>query len=149
MVGKTEGFSFFPCLKFLYKYSFSFNKKIAIENDEELLKLFKNFIDPIHLSLRDNDIRAFKEAIGNLIDYHVNVSSALAFLNDNKINDNWLLLTDGTIFGKSYFNHLLIEYFFISKASVFKITDNTEFYNEILYFYKQLYRCSSNLTDEE
>ncbi|EOQ62696.1 hypothetical protein F935_01785 [Acinetobacter calcoaceticus ANC 3811] len=149
LVGKTVGFSFFPCLKFLYKYSFSFNKKIAIENDEELLKLFKNFIDPIHLSLRDNDIRAFKEAIGNLINYHVNVSSALAFINDNKINDNWLLLTDGTIFGRSYFNHLLTEYFFISKASVFKIADNTEFYNEILYFYKQLYRCSSNLTDEE
>ncbi|MDA3559486.1 hypothetical protein MKL42_18680 [Acinetobacter sp. AOR15_HL] len=149
LIGKTKGFSFLPCLEFLYNYSFSFNKKIAIESDEELLNLFKNFIDPIHLSLRDNDIRAFKETIGNLIDYHVNVASALEFFNDNKRNDNWLLLTDGSIFGRSYFNNLLVEYFIISKASVFKIIDNTEFYNEILYFHKRLYGYRSSLTDEE
>lgn len=149
LLGKTKGFRLLPCLRFLYNYSFLFSKSVVVENDEELLKLFKNFIDPIHLSLRDNDIRAFKEAIENLTNYHVNVSSALTFVNDSKRNDNWLLLTDGSIFGRSYFNQLLIEYFIISKESVFKIIDNTEFYNEILYFHKRLYGYKTSLTDEE
>ena len=148
-LGKTKRFRLLTCLRFFYNYSFLFSKSLVVENDEDLLKLFKNFIDPIHLSLRDNDIRAFKEAIENLTHYHVNVSSALSFVNDNKRNDNWLLLTDGAIFGRSYFNQLLIEYFIISKESVFKIIDNTEFYNEILYFHKRLYGYKSSLTDEE
>ncbi|OCY53798.1 hypothetical protein [Acinetobacter pittii] len=149
LLGKTKKFRLLRCLRFFYNYSFLFSKPLIIENDEELLKLFKNFIDPIHLSLRDNDVRAFKEAIENLTQYHVNVSSALSFVNDNNRNDNWLLLTDGSIFGRSYFNNLLVEYFIISKESVFKIIDNTEFYNEILYFHKRLYGYRSSLTDEE
>lgn len=149
LLGKTKNFRLLRFLGFFYNYSFLFSKPLIVENDEELLKLFKNFIDPIHLSLRDNDVRAFKEAIENLTHYHVNVSSALSFVNDNNRNDNWLLLTDGSIFGRSYFNQLLIEYFIISKESVFKIIDNTEFYNEILYFHKRLYGYKSSLTDEE
>lgn len=149
LLGKTKKFVLSPFLGFFYRHSFSFRKSKAIENDEDLLKLFKNFIDPIHFSLRDNDIRAFKESVENLIKYHVSVSSTLAFINYNKKNDNWLLLADGSIFGRSYFDHLLIEYFLISKESVFKIIDNTEFYNEILYFHKRLYGYSSSLTDEE
>lgn len=149
LLGKTKRVRLLPCLRFLYDYSFLFSKSVVVENDEELLKLFKNFIDPIHLSLRDNDIRAFKEAIDNLTNYHVNVSSALSFVNDNNRNDNWLLLTDGSMFGRSYFNQLLIEYSIISKESVFKIIYNTEFYNEILYFHKRLYGYKSSITDEE
>ncbi|WP_228270929.1 hypothetical protein [Acinetobacter bereziniae] len=149
LLGKTKKFTFPPLLNYIYKKSFSFNKIKAIENDEELLKLFKNFIDPIHIALRDNDIRAFKEAIDNLINYHVNVSSTLAFINNNKKNDNWLLLTDGSFFGRSYFDYLLIEYFLISKESVFKIIINTEFYNEILSFHKRLYSLSTSLTDNQ
>ncbi|WP_180170065.1 hypothetical protein [Acinetobacter sp. YH12027] len=148
-LAKCKNFKFNKILQYIFKLSFSFKKTTYRDNDEDLLKNFDTFIEPAYLALKDNDFRSFSKSINSIANYHTDIAETLSFKNDNNEPDNWLLLSSGELFGRTYFNNLMKEYHHLAQQSVEKISINTEFYKEILYLYKRLYGYRSSLTQLE
>lgn len=148
-LAKCKNFKFNNILEVIFKLSFSFEKSKHRDNDEDLLKNFDTFIEPAYLALKDNDFRSFSKSIDSIANYHTDIAETLSFKNDNNEPDNWLLLSSGELFGRTYFNNLMKEYHHLAQQSVEKIDINTEFYKEILYLYKRLYGYRSSLTQFE
>lgn len=149
ILAKCKNFKFNILLECIFKSSFSFKKSTLKDNDEDLLKNFDTFIEPAFLALKDNDFRAFSKAIDSIANYHTDIAETLSFINDNDEPDNWLLLSTGEIFARTYYSHLMQEYYILAQQSVEKINTSPSFYKEILYLYKKLYGYRTSLTNLE
>ncbi|TQV71409.1 hypothetical protein FLL45_19835 [Aliikangiella marina] len=119
------------------------------DSDKSLTSMMLGFVGTANDSIRDQNIGEFKYAIGNIVRWHIEIASALSFLNDNKEEDNWLLLPTATFFSRSYLDEILSEYYRLSKASVELISENIEFFDEMLYLHKRIFLRREKLVNKE
>ncbi|MDO6488429.1 hypothetical protein Q4503_12000 [Colwellia sp. 6_MG-2023] len=134
--------------KKIVRLSFSF--KVSKPKDiDNLTAVMLSFIGEAQDALRDKDINAFKGAIGSIVEWHTEISSAFSFINDDGENDNWLKLPNHTFFSRTYLNEILSEYYRISKVAVELIPENIEFYNEVMHLYKLIFVKGKRLTKVE
>ena len=106
---------------------------------ESLVFIVQGIIGEAQDAIRDKDISAFKIAMNDISHWHCEIASAIGFINDNKDEDNWLLLPNSGWFSRSYLDELLTEYYLLSKAATELIPENSEFYVQAIYLHKRIF----------
>lgn len=128
----------------------SFKVKYVEEGaDKSLTSMMLGFVGTANDAIREKNIVDFKYSLDNIVKWHVEIASALSFLNDNKEEDNWLLLPTSNFFSRSYLDEILTEYYRISKAAVELIPENIEFFDEVIYLHKRLFASRDKLVKRE
>lgn len=128
----------------------SFKVKYVEEgSDKSLTSMMLGFVGTANDAIREKNIGDFKYSLDNIVKWHVEIASALSFLNDNKEDDNWLLLPTSNFFSRSYLDEILSEYYRISKAAVELIPENIAFFDEVIYLHKRLFARRDKLVKRE
>ncbi|MGM7318682.1 hypothetical protein [Idiomarina sp. ST10R2A5] len=148
VVVRYAGFEVGWLSKTLIKASFA-TKKIEAGYDKSLTSMMLGFTGSAKDSIQERNISEFKYALENIVKWHVEIASALSFLNDNKEEDNWLLLPTASFFSRSYLDEILTEYYQISKAAVELIPENIEFFDEVIYLHKRIFSRREKLVKRE
>lgn len=148
IVVRNSGFDIGWISKTLIKASFR-TKKLKEDHDNSLTSMMLGFVGSANDSIRDKNVGEFKHALDNIVKWHVEIASALSFLNDNKEEDNWLLLPTASFFSRSYLDEILTEYYRLAKAAVELIPENIEFFDEIIYLHKRIFSRRENLVKRE
>lgn len=136
---KYSNIKFSSLTIWLFKKCF---KTISEEDEldaESLVFIVQGIIGEAQDAIRDKDISAFKSAMRDISYCHCQIASAIGFINDNKEEDNWLLLPNSGWFSRSYLDELLSEYYLLSKAATELIPENSEFYVQAIYLHKRIF----------
>lgn len=148
VIVRYSGFDIGWISKVLLKASFRI-KKAKGEHDSSLTSMMLGFVGSANDAIREKNVGEFKNAIDNIVRWHVEIASALSFSNDNSKEDNWLLLPTANFFSRSYLDEILTEYYRLAKASVELIPENIEFYDEIIYLHKRIFLKRERLVERE
>ena len=148
VVVRYTGFDLGWLSKMLIKSSFT-TQKNEENYDKSLTSMMLGFFGSVNDSIREKNIGEFKYALDNIVKWHIEIASALSFLNDNKEDDNWLLLPTAHFFSRSYLDEILTEYYRIAKAAVELISENIGFFDQIIYLHKRLFSKRENLVKRE
>ncbi|GEA06130.1 hypothetical protein KUL42_08910 [Alteromonas sp. KUL42] len=148
VVVRYVGFDMGWLSKALLKASFT-TKKVEEDNDKSLTSMMLGFAGSANDSIREKNIAEFKYALDNIVKWHIEIASALSFLNDNKEEDNWLLLPTASFFSRSYLDEILTEYYRLAKAAVELIPENIEFFDEVIYLHKRIFSRREKLVESE
>ncbi|EHY9846875.1 hypothetical protein CGT72_12190 [Vibrio cholerae] len=148
VIVRYSGFDLSWLSKMLIKLSFTIKKNK--DNDERsLTSMMLGLVGSANDSIREKNIGEFKYALDNIVKWHIEIASALSFINDNKEDDNWLLLPTTNFFSRSYLDEILTEYYQIAKSSVELIPENIEFFDEVIYLHKRLFSRREKLVKRE
>tara|TARA_R110002033_G_scaffold38017_1_gene77245 strand:+ start:3995 stop:7270 length:3276 start_codon:yes stop_codon:yes gene_type:complete len=134
--------------KALIKFGFT-TKKNEDDYDKSLTSMILGFVGTANDSIREKNIGEFKYALDNIVRWHIEIASALSFLNDNREEDNWLLLPTASFFSRSYLDEILTEYYRIARAAVELIPENIEFFDEVINLHKRLFLGREKLVERE
>lgn len=134
--------------KLLIKNSVTTTKK-EVDYDKSLTSMMLGLVGSANDSIREKNIGEFKTALANIVKWHTEIASALSFLNDNKEDDNWLLLPTTNFFSRSYLDEILTEYYRIARSAVELIPENIEFYDEVISLHKRLFAGREKLVTRE
>lgn len=134
--------------KLLIKASIKTKRMDGI-NDKSLTSMMVGFIGSANDAIREKNISEFKSALRNIEKWHSEIASALSFINDNKEEDNWLLLPSAKFFSGSFLEEILSEYYRLARAAVEIIPENIEFFDEIIYIHKRIFSRRKNLVKSE
>ncbi len=145
---RYSGFDIGWISKILLKASFR-TKRADQGHDSSLTTMMLGFVGSANDAIREKNVGEFKNAIKNIVRWHVEIASALSFLNDNRKEDNWLLLPTASFFSRSYLDEILTEYYRLAKASVELIPENIEFYDEIIYLHKRIFLKRERMVERE
>lgn len=148
IIARYSGFDIGWVSKILLKASFR-AKRTNQEHDSSLTTMMLGFVGSANDAIREKNVGEFKNAIKNIVRWHIEIASALSFLNDNREEDNWLLLPTASFFSRSYLDEILTEYYRLAKASVELIPENIEFYDEIIYLHKRIFLKRERLVERE
>lgn len=136
-----------PLVKLLIKSAFSFQNEDQINRIRQS-EIFKGLVGPANDALRDGNVQDFSDAVNNIVDWHTEIALASSFKNDDGNEDNWLLLNSSSFLGRSYLDDLFSAYYQIARNTVEKIPDNSSFYNDMLYLYKNIFSKISDDRDK-
>ena len=148
IVARYSGFKINPVVKALIGSAFSFEKE-ASQARVGLSNVLKGFIGPANDAIRDGDAREFSDAMKNLAMWHSELAEALSFKNDEGNLDNWLILSDGSLWGKNYLDELMGEYYRLARETAERIPDNSSFYTDMLNFYRSIFSRRNTLINQE
>lgn len=148
VVVRYVGFGMGWLSKALIKASFA-TQKVEDDNNKSLTSMMLGFAGSANDSIRDKNTIEFKNALDNIVKWHVEIASALSFLKDNKEEDNWILLPTASFFSRSYLDEILIEYYRLAKAAVELIPENIEFFDEVIYLHKGIFSRREKLVKRE
>lgn len=143
-----SGFELSRFANLIFKLSFSFYENRDVEN-VGFSVLLTSLIAPVDDALRDGNSRIYTDAISDLVNWHTELSLALSFTNNEEKLDNWLLLSEARIFGFSFLDSLLREYYRLAREAVEKIPDNSSYYADILRLHRRIYTNRDEIVDEE
>ncbi|MEL0630096.1 hypothetical protein [Psychromonas aquatilis] len=145
---KYSGLNLSRLSKLLIRLSFS-TKQVEDKGDKSLTSMIQAVIGSTHDALREKNIGEFKSSLDNIVKWHIEIASALGFINDSNQPDNWLLLPTTSFFSRRYLDEIMSEYYQVSKLAVELIPDNKEFYGEVLYLHKRIFSRREDLVEEE
>lgn len=148
IIANYDGFEMSPFVKFLIILAHKYRKTHS-SIDIGFSTVLAALVGPIDDALRDSDTRSYSKSVNNLVDGHTEIAQSLAFKNDTGKLDNWLLLASRGMFGQNYFGELLREYFRLARQAVEKISENSSYYEDLLYLHKQIYARRDQLVDQE
>lgn len=148
VVVRYAGFDLGWLSKILIKSSFT-TKHNEEDYDKSLTSMILGFVGTANDSIREKNIGEFKYALANIVKWHVEIACTLRFINDNKEEDNWLLLATANFFSRSYLDEILTEYYRIARAAVELIPENIEFFDEIIYLHKRIFSRRKKLVKRE
>ncbi|MDO6557630.1 hypothetical protein [Paraglaciecola chathamensis] len=134
--------------KNLFRFVFSVNT-LPNTNVESFTTMLQALTGDAHDALKDKDIIRFKDAIDIIVDWHIQVTDSLGFIDDNGEIDNWLMLETGQFFSQNYLHEILREYYELSSSAVELIPYNIEFYREIIYLHKKIFANRLNVNSRE
>jgi len=147
-IAKYGGFEINPIVQFLIKTAFSFTKDLP-HTDIGLSTVLNSFVGPANDAFRNGDARELSDAVDNLVLWHTEVAQALSFNNDDGKLDNWLLLPASGLWGRTYLDELLGEYFRLAREAVERIPENSRFYADMLSLHKRIFSSRDTLIDKE
>ncbi|MBB1272511.1 hypothetical protein [Psychromonas sp. SR45-3] len=124
-------------VKFLIKGSVSYK---AVDNlsDESFKAMSDGLLGSAIDSINNDNTHGFEVAVNNLIAWHIEISSSLAFINDHGKKDNWILLPNSGLFGRSYLNELNTEYYKLSRLASEKIMITSSYFQKMLTLHKRI-----------
>jgi hypothetical protein len=134
--------------KKLFRFVFSVNT-LPNTDVESFTSMLQALTGDAHDAIKNKDVIAFKTAIEIIVDWHLQVTDSLAFINDNGKIDNWLMLETGQLFSQNYLHEILREYYELSSSAVELIPYNIEFYREIIYLHKKIFANRDNAHPKE
>ena len=147
-VARYGGFNINPLVKALIKIAFSFEKEVS-KVDVGLSTVLHGFIGPANDAIREGDAREFSDALNNLVLWHAELAEALSFKNNEGNLDNWLILPASGLWGRSYLDELMGEYYRLARETVERIPENSRFYTDMLYFHKRIFSSRDTLIKQE
>lgn len=148
-LAEYDGFEINRLVKFLIQISFTYSKNVQ-HTKIGLTEVLNGFVGPAHDALKDGDTRGFSEARDNLVNWHVEISQALSFINDEGNQDNWLLLSDNPNWlGINYLEEIQSEYIRLAREAVERIPENSSFYRDMLYLQNRVFARRENLLIKE
>lgn len=145
---RYAGFNMDWLSRFFIKASFKV-KYVEEGSDKSLTSMMLGFVGTANDAIREKNIGDFKYALDNIVKWHIEIASALSFLNNNKEEDNWLLLPTSNFFSRSYLDEILSEYYRISKVAVELIPENIAFFDEVIHLHKRLFARRDKLVKRE
>lgn len=148
VVARYAGFELGWLSKALIRNSFR-TKENEEDYDKSLTSMMLGFVGSANDATREKNISEFKYALDNIVKWHIEIATALSFLNDSKEEDNWLLLPTASFFSRNYLDEILTEYYKIAKSAVELIPENIEFFDEVIYLHKRLFSGRNNLVKRE
>ena len=139
----SSGFSLTKPEKILIRQAYSFtstpgNKLLDLDQVVNL------FVGGIEDTIRDNNIRQFKIAIEEMIQWHSNIMDVSSFDNDFGNLDNWILLPDGSFWGQSILREISIEYYKISRLIIQQLPVDREYFNILCRLHLRIHRFQNN-----
>lgn len=147
-VARYSGFNINPLVKTLIKIAFSFEKEVP-QVAVGLSTVLNGFIGPANDAIRDGDTREFSGALDNLALWHAELAEALSFKNDEGNLDNWLILPASGLWGRSYLDEFMSEYYRLARETVERIPDNSRFYTDMLYLHRRIFSSRDTLIKQE
>lgn len=148
VIVRYVGFDIGWLSKLLIKASIR-TKKSNENSQKSLTYMMLGFVGSANDAIREKNIGDFKYALDNIVEWHVEIASALNFLNDNNEEDNWLLLSTTSFFSRNYLDELLSEYYRLAKSAVELIPENIEFFDEVIYLHKRIFSKRKKLVKRE
>jgi hypothetical protein len=143
-----SGFSIGVLSRALIKASFK-TQRVKQEQINSLSFVITALVGLAEDAIREKNIAAFRAAVGDIAEWHGEIASALSFFNDKKEDDNWLLLTTGSLFSRNYLEEILDEYRRLARAAVVLIPENIEFFEEIINLHKRIFSKREKLVNRE
>ena len=134
--------------KALIKFSFK-TKKHDDNLDKSLTSMMLGFVGTTNDSIREKNFSEFKDSLSNIVKWHIEIASALSFFNDDKKDDNWILLPTASFFSRSYLDEIMIQYYEVAKSAVELIPDNIDFFDEVIYLHKRIFWGREKLVERE
>lgn len=133
--------------RLLLRLAYGFSRKRPYEKDQ-LDEIIFAIVGNVHDEF-SNDVRRFDIALKKLTDWHCEIADSLSFVNDDQKVDNWLQLASSPMWGRSYLDELLYEYYQIVKKCVTRIPYAPEYFNLILHLFPRLHNFSKNQLPEQ
>lgn len=124
--------------KMLFRLSYTFRRTSFIDTSS-FNKIINALVGNIEDALKENNHRLFKISIDEIIKWHNKITECLSFYDKKHNLDNWMLLKDGSYFGRSYLDELTYVYWQLIKNSLQKFSVNRAYFEEFCYLYLQIY----------
>lgn len=118
-------------------------------NEKSLTSMMLGLVGTTNDAIREKNISEFKYAISNVVKWHIEIASALSFLNDNGNEDNWLLLPQVSFFSRNYLDEIMSQYYEVASSAVELIPENINFFNEVIYLHRRIFIGRDKLVDRE
>lgn len=117
-------------VRILLRLSYRFSKtKPFVDDlvDDILFSLIGSASD----DLRERNPTLFEQSVKRLAEWHCSVNDALSFVNDEKKNDNWLLLPSSSLWSRTYLDQILREYYQLTIQTVDVLPESVSFYEDM------------------
>ncbi|WP_027362092.1 hypothetical protein [Halodesulfovibrio aestuarii] len=120
--------------------SFLIRNSLVTAKDLESSQLdFESYLgamfDTLEKALSENNSRLFGRAKIALVSFYQRIELAMAFTNDARIQDNWLLLSGGRMFSRSLLSDFIVTADDITKQAISRLYDDTSYYDTWCYFF--------------
>lgn len=120
-------------VKTLIRYSYIFSNKPNFEKST-IKPVINAMIGNVDDALKDNNIRLFERAIDDIQQWHADIMSVSSFEDDNGTIDNWLLLSDGSIFGRTLLDEISREYYALNHSVLQQLQNSNRYFDVMCYF---------------
>ena len=133
--------------KLLIKLSYSFTTKNLFDADDvnNIVNVLFNNIDN---AITKNNQRAFSGSVDNLQLFMREMFSVTFFINDNKKIDNWLLLSDNSLFSRTLLDEFMKEYYSLNSMIIEKTLDTDYYFRKFCYFYQYCFTPDASTHNE-
>lgn len=136
VLAACSGFNPGIVVRILLRLSYQFSKNKPFE-DDLLDDILFSLIGSASDELRERNDTLFKQSVKRLAEWHCSVNDALTFVNDEKKDDNWLLLPSSSLWSRTYLDQILREYYQLTIQAVKVLPESVSFYEDIAHL--QLY----------
>lgn len=117
-------------VRILLRLSYRFSKTKPFE-DDFLDDILFSLIGSAYDDLRERNSTLFEQSVKRLAEWHCSVIDALAFINDEKQDDNWLLLPSSGLWSRTYLDQILREYYQLTVQAVDVLPESVDFYQDM------------------
>lgn len=130
VLATCRGFNPGLMVRLLLRLSYRFSKTKPFEDDlvdDILFSLIGSASD----DLRERNPTLFEQSVKRLAEWHCSVNDALTFVNDEKQNDNWLLLPSSSLWSRTYLDQILREYYLLTTQAVAVLPESVSYYEDM------------------
>jgi hypothetical protein len=128
----------------------SFSLKKSTKGDRKSISsMILGFTGSAKDAMRERNTNEFTSSIDNIVEWHSEIAQALSFKNDDKEDDNWLLLENATLFGRNNLDEMLREYLDLSRSAVELIPEDITYFDKVIVLYKKIYLRRSSPVQRE
>lgn len=130
VLATCRGFNPGLVVRILLRLSYRFSKRKPFEDDlvdDILFSLIGSASD----DLKERNPTLFEQSVKRLAEWHCSVNDALTFVNDEKQDDNWLLLPSSSLWSRTYLDQILREYYQLTIQSVAVLPESVSFYEDM------------------
>ena len=116
----------------------------TVEPDDSEEMQFKDFLrvvfDPIEDALVSGNATSFEKARSDLLVFYRSIEKAMSFEADDNTKDNWLFLSQGTIFSHSLLTDFVMAIEDVTKKVVNRLNSDSSYYDAWCYTFIHLMR---------
>lgn len=127
VLATCRGFNPSLVVRIFLRLSYRFSKAKPYEDDlidDILFSLIGSASD----DLRERNPALFEQSVKRLAEWHCSVNDALTFVNDEKQDDNWLLLPSSGLWSHTYLDQIFREYYQLTIQAVSLLPESVSFY---------------------
>lgn len=142
-LSKMNNIDFSLIDKLIISQSYNFSKNSLFE-DDDVQNIVNSFFNNMENYIKESNPRLFEDSTDKLQEFMQTIFGITAFTNDEKQIDNWLLLSDNTMFSRTLLNELMREFYSLNRIIINKTKDSEEYFRKFCSFYQYSFRENNN-----